>query len=567
MPKANVVRETFDPRVAASATASGENPRSTATAGLLAPARAWVERLTDVQAALLVSGVLFAITAWPIFFVEVPPYQDLPNHLAAATVLSHPGDYPEFAFNGFFKTNAALFTWLYLVGKLLGLKAAGQSFSVLVVGLGALVLPRFVLELTGSRAKMMTAGLLAWSTVHNWFVCMGMLDFALGVPLALLILIELNRQRLRPRLSTAIAISVLSLLTWYAHVFALMVVMLLVAIHIATRLRSGKALAEAKKLLPPMVPPALLTLWSLAIHFTEPKGAMSGFKNLSELIPAWELLYNLWAEWHWSFTWTTYCTLVPSAILLLIGLWRRHDDVPFFSPVACVVLVLFFAFTPYVATNWFHVNSRFIPFLWMAAFVRLPERFPVWPRATTALLVACAAIYSVGNGVDYFRLDRDRALFTAGIDVVPERAHLLPLIFKRKLTSENTRSLQHAWGFYVLEKRTSAPLLFAHSKSFPLTYREPPPVRFNHLVLEAFAPTMMKPDWMCGFELYGGVPRDCEAEWRNRWADFWTEARPAYDHVLMWEAPPDVLAQVPPDYRVTFSRDRLTILERTPAPR
>jgi hypothetical protein len=566
MPKANVVRESpFDTEIAAAPSASGSDARGDVP-GIAKRVRAWGERLTDAQVALLVSATLFALTAWPVFLVDVPPYQDLPNHLAAATILNHPAEYPEFVFNGFFKTNAALFTWLYVVGKVVGLKAAARLFALLAIGLTALVLPRFVLELTGSRKKTMLAGLLAWPSVHNWFVCMGMLDFALGVPLALLVLVALNRQRTAPSFRTGIAISVLALFTWYAHVFALMVVMLLVAIHLVTRRSVRDALAEAKVLVLPLVPPALLTAWSLYIHFTEQRGAMCGFVNLGAQIPAWQLLYNLWAEWQWSFTWTTYCTLVPSAMLLLLALWRRHESVTFFSPVACLVLLILFAVTPYVATNWFHVNSRFVPFLWMAAFVRLPERFPVWPRFATGLLVVCAIVYSIGNGVDYVRLDDDRAKFTAGASVVPQGSRLLPLIFRRKLTSENTRSLQHAWGFYVLEKRTAAPLLFAHSRSFPLTYKEPPPVRFNHLVLESFAPTMTTPAWMCQVELSEGVPGNCEGEWRTRWAEFWAETRPLYDHVLMWEATPEVMALVPPDYRVKLVRDRLTILERTSAP-
>ena len=72
--------------------------------------------------------------------------------------------------------------------------------------------------------------------------------------------------------------------------------------------------------------------------------------------------------------------------------------------------------------------------------------------------------------------------------MVPEGATLLPLVFRSKGTSENTRSLLHAWGYYVVEKQTSAPLLFAHSRSFALMYREPPDTQFNHLVLESFAP-------------------------------------------------------------------------------
>src|SRR5262249_22537521 len=87
---------------------------------------AGLSRATDGQLALLIGGVLFAIAAWPLALVDVPPFQDLPNHLAAVTVIQHPDRYPEFVFNGYFKTNSALFTWLIGVGSLIGTKAAAR---------------------------------------------------------------------------------------------------------------------------------------------------------------------------------------------------------------------------------------------------------------------------------------------------------------------------------------------------------------------------------------------------------------------------------------------------------
>jgi hypothetical protein len=299
------------------------------------------------------------------------------------------------------------------------------------------------------------------------------------------------------------------------------------------------------------------------IHFTEPVGAMTGYVALGRLLPPWELFYNAWAEWFYGFTSLEITTLVPCVAM---GLWALHkwrDEVPFFGPIAFVLLGALYFFSPYVATNWFHVNSRFIPFLWLAALLRLPERIPERLRVA---LAGCAIAYSLGMGVDYVRLDRDFARFTAGMGSVPQGAKLLPLVFRSKGTSENTRSLLHAWGFYVVEKQTSAPLLFAHSRSFPVMYRYPPDPQFNHLVLENFSPSMSTPAWTCDILRSGGVAvDDCEAAWRARWAEFWQRATPAFDHVLMWSAPRDVLALVPANYRVVFQRDELAILERQDA--
>ncbi len=521
----------------------------------------FVERLTDGQLALLISTVLFALTAWPLALTEVPPFQDLPNHLAAVTVLEHPESYPDLVSNGFLKTNSALFTWLFFVGKVVGTRVAARLFALLVLGLNAIVLPKLVLTFTGSRKKLVIASFLMWPMIHNWFVSMGMLDFALGVPLSLSVLIVLEHQGRAPSWKNVGLISILALLTWYAHVCALMVVSLLVGIHIVTRGSWKEAFVQAKRMLLPLAPSIALVLWSLYDHVTEPVGEMSGYVKIDTLLPPWELFYNLWAEWLWGFTKLSISSFLVAAGLFAIALVRRRESPMFFSPLAFLVLAFLYFFSPYIATNWFHVNSRLIPFLWMCALLRVPDALP---KKALALLGVGAVLYSLGMGVDYLRLDKDRQKFTAGLAAVPQGAQLLPLIFTRQLTSENTRSLLHEWGFYVEEKRTSAPLLFAHSRSFPVMYRSPPPLRFNHLVLESFAPSMRNSDWMCNsLRSDGGIfVDDCELAWRGLWAQFWRDALPRYDHVLTWDATPQAQALVPKAYRVKFRQDRLTIYER-----
>jgi hypothetical protein len=520
---------------------------------------AWLARTRDGPLAWWLAALLFALAAWPVALVDLPPLQDLPNHLAAVAIIEHPGSYPELVFNGFFKTNSALFTWLLFAGRLVGARAAAKSALLLVLAAGAVAYPRFVLHF-GGRRRMLVASLVVWPMVHNWFVASGMLDFALAVALAALLLVALDVQRRRASVARGAGVGLLAVGTWYAHAFPLLAVHLLVAVHAATRSTWRERWQHARALFVPLAPSTALVASSLWVHFTEPAGPMTGYVALDRMLPPWELLYNLWAEWFWSFTRLEIGTLVPCVALGLWAIARWRDDVPFFGPAAFATLAALYVFSPYVATNWFHVNSRFIPFLWLGALVRLPDRLP---KGMPILLGACALTATVGLGVDYVRLARDWGRFTAGTSAVPREATLLPLVFRSKGASENTRSLLHVWGLYVIERQTSAPLLFSHSRSFPLSYREPPPPQFNHLVLEAFAPSMGTPEWLCTTLRSGGVaPSDCEAEWRERWAEFWREAEPRFDHVLMWSAPEDVLALVPADYRVVFRRDELAILAR-----
>ena len=83
---------------------------------------------SDARLTLLVAAALFGLAAWPLLLVDLPPFQDLPNHLATAHIVAHPDLYPEFAFNGLFKSNCLLTLWLYLFGGH-GLYGAARIFT------------------------------------------------------------------------------------------------------------------------------------------------------------------------------------------------------------------------------------------------------------------------------------------------------------------------------------------------------------------------------------------------------------------------------------------------------
>ncbi|MDB4939352.1 MAG: hypothetical protein JWP87_6324 [Labilithrix sp.] len=542
-------------------TSSGVRPSASPSALLRELSRGWT--FSDQHLALLVSAALFVVGAWPLALTEVPPYQDLPNHLAAVTVIENPGRYPEFVFNGFFKTNAALFAWLFVVGKVVGTKLAARLFALMVLAANAVVLPRFVLALTGSRKRMLIASMFMWPMVHNWFVSMGMLDFALSVPLSLGLLLAIDRHRRSPTLLDAGLVTALGAATWYAHVFPLLVVFMLVFIEGARAPSWRERFSSLKAMTLPLLPVAALVAISLVDHMRDNVGPMSAFVHHHKMVPPWELAYNLWAEWFWGFTKLSITSIVPCLLLAFYGFSRRYkssdaEAAPaFFSTAAIVALLVLFCLAPYRITNWYHVNSRLIPYIWVALLLRVPDQLP---KRVLAVLGISAVLYSAGMGADFIRLERDREQFTAGVTAVPEGAKLLPLVFRHKGVSDNTRTLLHAWGFYVTDKYTSAPLLFAHSRSFPVMYSTPPPARFNDLVLENFAATMITSANFC--ESTRVVTDDCTAEYRARWAEFWRDAIPRYDHVLLWEPSQEALELVPPDYGITFRQDGLVIMQR-----
>jgi hypothetical protein len=141
---------------------------------------------------------------------------------------------------------------------------------------------------------------------------------------------------------------------------------------------------------------------------------------------------------------------------------------------------------------------------------------------------------------------------------------LLPLLFRKSETSDFTESLTHAWAYYVIEKNTSAPLVFAIERSYPITYRQFPPRALIPPALESFAERSGTPARIC--KAMGQLPIDaaCIGAWRVMWASFWREAAPRFTHVLAWGMTEEARALVPSAYRRVVEEGRLEIFAREP---
>src|SRR5262249_55588816 len=144
----------------------------------------------------------------PLLLVDLPPLQDLPNHVATAHIIAHPDLHPQYVFNGLFKSNALLTLWLYLLGGH-GLFGAARAFVALVLAANAVALPLFVLRFAGRRA-VPVATLLGWPLVHSFSIAMGFLNFAFAFALSLILLAVLDAQRERATAARGFGIAVLA---------------------------------------------------------------------------------------------------------------------------------------------------------------------------------------------------------------------------------------------------------------------------------------------------------------------------------------------------------------------
>lgn len=527
--------------------------------------------LSDRALWLAIAGALFVLSAWPLLLVDLPPLQDLPNHVASAYIAHHPELYPEYVFNGLWKSNSALELWLDLWIRLFGegaLIPAARAFVAIAIAASAIALPWFVLRVAGRR-EMAVASLLVWPLVHGFCLSMGMLNFALAVPLSLVLLVQLGQQRAAPSLGGAVAIVGLSLVVWYCHPFPLIVVCGLCALDLLPRLLARPQtwqarLAFAVTSLAPLVPVAALVAGTALHHLIKAPGAPPLATAGVEFLTPWELPLHFWLAGAGALTGWGSSAVLP-AIALPILAWRgRQRSLAMLGGWPTIALIVGYLGLPFMISNWWYLNTRMVPFVWVAFAVRVP---PVLPRRLVAALVAAAIAYSAALGMDYVRLDRDRAEFTAGIAAVPDRATLLPLLFEHGKTSEFTSTLTHAWGYYVLARRTSAPLVFAIERSYALTYRSFPPAALIPPALDLFAERYATPARVCsGLHPLATRPEDCAALWQLSWARFWAQAEPRFTTVLSWAMPDAARALMPPSYRVVFAAGDLAIWQRADGP-
>jgi len=522
----------------------------------------WLERLSDAWLVTLAAALLFALSAWPLLLVALPPLQDLPNHVASAHIAAHPGLYPQYVFNGFFKSNAVLMLWLHVFGGY-GLFGAARAFTAVVLATTALALPIFVLRFAGRRG-FLTGMVFAWPLVHGFFLSMGMLNFALAFALSLVLFVLIDQQRQRALGWRALIIAGLGGVLWYAHPFPLLVVGALVALHAVGRTTWHERTRTAAVLLAPLLPVGLLVGASAWQHLVKADRVRSHAETWVAYLPPWETLAHVWLDASGALTRWGSVTVLPAALLAYYG-WKQRRQWgarPLFSPLAVAGLAAAYVALPTMLSNWWYFNCRLVPFLWVAVIARLPERIP---RLASTTLVLCALWFSAALGVDYLRLDRDRAAFAAGTNAVPMQATLLPLLFKHGKTSDFTASLTHAWADYVIARNTSAPLVFAVERSYPITYREFPPAALIPPALDEWAEKHGTPAQVCKRIRPDRpeVDKECLDEWRREWATFWRQAEPRFSHLLTWAMPPEARPIIPSSYHLVFAAGDLEIYQRT----
>ena len=521
--------------------------------------------LSDRRLATLIGAILFAMAGWPLLVLRLPPYQDLPDHLATVCVLLNPERYPEFVSNGWFKADSFFYLACYAMAKHIGVVAAGRVLSAAVLFANAFALPHFVLGFT-DRRRLVVSSLVMAPMVHNWWVLMGMLNFALAFPLALVAIGLLARQATRPTLARGVAIGLAAGLLWFTHAVMLVCVGLLVVIEAVRQMmvaggRRGVSLGIA--LVAPFAPAGCLLVETIARHAAETT-TEAQFGRVSEVLFQDNLsrVYDLWAHWFFGMSPWSAAGVVPAVVLAVCAARAWRSPVPMFSPWVFAALFSLYWLLPNMLPGFGYVDERVLPLLWSWALVRVPPRLPPW---ITALLATSSAAWAAGIATDLFLGERDLEDFTAAASEVAPGARLLTLNFATRVSSTNTWSLLHASGMYTVLRGAKPQDLWADSPSAPLRHARAPTFVEDPVSVREFVRTAATPEAYCATVARSGLPPfDCASNWRAAWGEFWKSARERYDDVLLWGASPEVLERVPPEYAPRFARGRLELRARLP---
>src|SRR5262249_1454921 len=250
--------------------------------------------VSDARLTWIAASVLFALAAWPLLLVDLPPLQDLPNHVATAHIVAHPALYPQFTFNGLLKSNALLTLWFRVTGSE-HLFVAARVFTAMVLALTAFALPFFVLRFRGRR-HLLVSLLFAWPLVHSFSVSMGFLNFALAFALSLILLTVIDEQRRDPTLARGVGMVALSGAVWYAHPFPLAVVGGLVAPPAARCPTWHSRFEAARALLLPLVPAGLLALAAAHHHLVKAENTTALAAPAFAYLNPWENVAHLWTD-------------------------------------------------------------------------------------------------------------------------------------------------------------------------------------------------------------------------------------------------------------------------------
>ncbi len=434
----------------------------------------------------LLLAVVAAWAAVPLWVVDHPAIQDLPQHMAAVRVLADYGD-PDLAFAQYFTIDLTRTQYLayYLAAILLSWPFGVLVANKLLITVSIVGTPYAMRSLLRSLGGDDRLALLVIALTWNAHLILGFMNFVAAIPLALWGLSLAVRERSEPSRRRSIALSIIALVCFYTHVVPFAFLALgagLVAI-------GGDLRASAKRLLP--LAPALLAalVWtqlSPAGESTMSAAAGGGARGNAVFVPALQ-------AWNEIPMWLTdvlnddldgELLVAFIVVLLLAAVGARASAGPRSElPLGANVKRRLGALAPLAAALYFvtpasydwiwPINARFPLLALMFAIVALPRQRGV----LGAIVLSAAVAISVVSAADVRRVfiafdEEEVGALDEAIAVMPHGARVAGLIFDRGSQYVKFSPFIHAVAWAQAQNGGAVMFTFADFPVSPFVFRD-----------------------------------------------------------------------------------------------
>jgi hypothetical protein len=165
----------------------------------------------------LVFAALSVAAIWPLFYVEHPPLQDLPQHLAAVRVLR---DHPDLSLGQYFDVELSRTQYLayygavWLLSYVFGIALANK----LVLAAALVALPWSLSSLLRVLGRDPRLAVFAFGLTYNAHLVLGFFNFVAALPLMFWGLAWAERLRHRYDRRSEVGLALLLVLCFYTHV-------------------------------------------------------------------------------------------------------------------------------------------------------------------------------------------------------------------------------------------------------------------------------------------------------------------------------------------------------------
>ncbi len=365
--------------------------------------------------------MVLAIATLPLWFVEVPPLNDYPFHIARIHILRHLDDTPflseVYERRSFLLPNMGMDLVVLGLSAVLPLEIAGRVFIGLTL---ALILGGTVWLHYALTRRLEPWPLVAALFLHNWIFLFGFLNFLFGVGIMLWALgswLMVSRRSIAARLAVGVPFA---LMLFWSHMVALAIygialgaIELQRALSREGRAHPGRALTDLVVGGLPFLPPAILFLTSATSGaagggvFYQPQWWWKPFVFARNFMSG-----NLYVD--------IATAIVGTALIVMLLRWARVRLLRDMR-LSTALMIVTFVITPFALFSAQHVDIRIPMVLWFLVVASLQVNFAYTRHA--AILGAVALLLLTGRMVaisaDWSRFGRQYSEFTQAFAAIP----------------------------------------------------------------------------------------------------------------------------------------------------